>query len=167
MQSHLEKRGNFSLYNHVQVLFKKLFYVIKCTRLISYKTFPSFLFKEVEFKKCFTIDFKIFHSSLLYSVRWQSTMPYKHTRCNQKRTIILNFDELRILVHMLHRLLRKKIISFNIKKNKTKATLTHIYSYIELFISKSTITLAWVWERWITQTWRKRTHLQMYPTWFK
>ena len=39
-------------------------------------------------------------------------------------------------------------------KNETKATLTHMY--IELFISKPTITSVWIWERWITQTQHKR-----------
>ena len=37
------------------------------------------------------------------------------------------------------------LISLRIKKDKTKATLTH--KYIELFISKPTITSVWVWER--------------------
>ena len=42
----------------------------------------------------------------------------------------------------------------NIKKNKAKATLTHMY--IELFISKPTITAVWVWERWITEMQHKQ-----------
>ena len=40
---------------------------------------------------------------------------------------------------------RNDLILFNIKKNKTNATLTHMYN--ELFISKPTITSIWAWEK--------------------